>query len=101
MHKTVSVAEAKNRFSDLLNRVIYRHERIVVSKRGKPVGAIVATKDLARLEEMEKRDILKRVRAIKKSTKKYIPFEQVVRNYEKKWGVDLSQVTIENSDVRD
>lgn len=89
MEKTVSVAEAKNQFSDLLNRVIYRHERIVVSKRGKPVGAIVSTGDLKRLEEMEDRERAKRVRALKKSTKKYIPYEQFVRDYEKRWGVEL------------
>ena len=101
MEKTVSVAEAKNRFSDLLNRVIYRHERIVVSKRGKPVGAIVSTEDLKRLEEMEDRARAKRVRALKKSTKKFIPYKQVVREYEKKWGVDLGLTTTQASDGRD
>ncbi len=100
MEKTVSVAEAKNRFSDLLNRVIYRHERIIVSKRGKPVGAIVSTEDLKRLEEMENRRVLKKARAIEKRTKKYIPFEQVVRDYEKKWGVDLGLNLPEDPNVR-
>ncbi len=101
MEKTVSVAEAKNRFSDLLNRVIYRHERIVVSKRGKPVGAIVSSEDLKRLESMEDLERVKRVRALKKSTKKFIPFEQVVRNYEKKWGVDLGLDFSKGGNVRD
>lgn len=101
MAKTVGVTEAKNHFADLLNQVIRRHERVLVSKRGKPVGAIVSPGDLKRLEEWERRDILKRVRALEKSTKKYVPFEQFVREYEKKWGVDLSQITAEDSDVRD
>ena len=89
MAKTVSVAEAKNQFSDLLNRVISRHERVIVAKHGKPVGAIVSTEDLRRLEEMENQRRVKRVRALQKGTKKYVPFEQFVREYEAKWGVDL------------
>ncbi len=100
MEKTVSVAEAKNRFSDLLNRVIYRHERIVVSKRGKPVGAIVSTGDLKQLEEIENRKLLRRIRAVEKRTKKYIPFEQAVREYEEKWGVDLGLNLPEDSNAR-
>ncbi len=89
MAKTVSVAEAKNQFSLLLNRVISRHERVIVSKHGRPIGAIISTDDLNRLEAMENKSRVKRVRALEKSTKKYIPFERFVREYEEKWGVDL------------
>jgi len=38
----VSVAEAKKHFSELLNRVAYGHEEVIVTKRGKPV-AILST----------------------------------------------------------
>ena len=55
MTKTVSVAEAKNRLSNLLNRAVSRRERVIVSRRGKPVGAIVSMADLAKLEETENR----------------------------------------------
>ena len=92
MAKTVSIVEAKNQFSDLLNRVIYRHERVLVSKRGKPVGAIVSARDLKKLEDIENRELLKRMRDLKKKNTKFIPWAQVIRDYEKKWGVDLSQV---------
>lgn len=96
MEKTVSIAEAKNKFSDLINRAIYRHERINISKRGKPVAVLMSVADLKRLEELEDQERLKRVRALKKSTKKYIPFEQFVRDYEKKWGVDLDSIKPED-----
>lgn len=36
----VSVAEAKKQFSELLNRVAYGHEEVIVTKRGKPVAII-------------------------------------------------------------
>ena len=89
MNKTVSVVEAKNQFSDLLNRVIYRRERVIVSKRGKPVGAIVSAEDLKHLEEIENARDLALVRQLKKTRKKFVPLTQVIENYEKKWGVDL------------
>lgn len=50
MTRSVSVAEAKSRFSELVNRVSYGKERFVIERRGKPVGAIVSPEDLARLE---------------------------------------------------
>lgn len=101
MARTVSVAQAKNRFSDLLNRVTNRHERVIVAKRGKPVGAIVSAQDLERLEKIEDRERLARVRHLKKTTRKYIPFEQFVKDYEEKWDVDLGLNALEGGRVRD
>jgi len=39
--KTYSVAEAKKHFSDLLGRVAYGGESILISKRGKPLAMLV------------------------------------------------------------
>lgn len=36
----VSIADAKARFSELVNRVAYGHEQIVITKRGKPVAVL-------------------------------------------------------------
>jgi prevent-host-death family protein len=46
----MTVAEAKNHFSDVLRRAEYGGERVVVERHGKPVAAIVSTDDLRRLE---------------------------------------------------
>ena len=54
MAKSVSVAEAKNRFSELVNRASYGQERFLIERRGKPVGAIVSAEDLVRLETPER-----------------------------------------------
>ncbi|MBI5650563.1 MAG: type II toxin-antitoxin system Phd/YefM family antitoxin [Chloroflexi bacterium] len=91
MGRTVSVAQAKNQFSDLLNRVIYQHERVIVSKRGKPVGAIVSADDLKRLEEIENARDLALVRQLKKSKKRFVPLAQVIEAHEKKWGVPFTK----------
>jgi len=50
MNEMYDVAAAKSRFSELLNRAAYGHERFLIRKRGKPVAAIVSTDDLAWLE---------------------------------------------------
>src|SRR4029079_5718045 len=50
---TMTVAEAKNRFSDVLRRAEYGGERVIVERHGKPVAAIVSTDDLRRLEAAE------------------------------------------------
>ncbi len=39
--KDVGVAEAKKQFSTLLGRVAYGGERIVISKRGKPMAILI------------------------------------------------------------
>jgi prevent-host-death family protein len=49
----LSVSEARQDFAELVNRAAYRGERIVVSRRGRPVAAIVPIEDYARLEAAE------------------------------------------------
>ncbi len=39
--RTISVAEAKKRFSDLLGRVAYGGETFVIARRGRPVARLV------------------------------------------------------------
>jgi prevent-host-death family protein len=39
--REVSVAEAKRSLSELLSRVVYRGESIVIAKRGRPVARLV------------------------------------------------------------
>jgi prevent-host-death family protein len=43
--KDVGVAEAKKQFSTLLGRVAYGGERIVISKRGKPMAILIPADD--------------------------------------------------------
>ncbi len=50
---TVSVVEARKNFSDLMARVAYGGQRIVIERRGKPMMAWVSIEDLQRLAELE------------------------------------------------
>jgi prevent-host-death family protein len=50
---TMSIAEARNNLADAINRVSYGGERVIFSRRGKPVAALVSSEDLALLQRLE------------------------------------------------
>ena len=47
----VSIGQIKRDISDLVNRVAYGGERIILTSRGKPKAAIVSMEDYRRLEK--------------------------------------------------
>jgi antitoxin YefM len=49
--ETLSLAEVKARFSELAREVEQTHERITVTRNGKPVVVLIARDDLEALEE--------------------------------------------------
>ncbi len=51
----VGVHEIRGNLADVINRVAYGGERIILERRGKPVLALVSMEDLELLEEMENR----------------------------------------------
>ncbi|MEO7909104.1 MAG: type II toxin-antitoxin system Phd/YefM family antitoxin [Roseiflexaceae bacterium] len=53
MTKSFSTADIKARLSEMIGKVVYGHERLVVLRRGKPVAAIVSLQDLRRLEALD------------------------------------------------
>jgi prevent-host-death family protein len=57
MSKTeYSVADAKKHFSEILGRVAYARERIVIHKRGKPVAVLVPPDQAQREDRLSKVD---------------------------------------------
>ena len=55
MSSRVAVIDARKELADILNRAAYGKERVVLTRRGKDVVAIVPMDDLAALEAMEDR----------------------------------------------
>ena len=53
MAKSFSTADIKARLSEMISKVVYGHERLIVLRRGKPVAALVSLHDLRRLEELD------------------------------------------------
>jgi prevent-host-death family protein len=80
---TVTVADAKNHFSDLLRRAEYGGERITVHRHGKAVAVIVSTDDLKRLEALEDAsDVRDAEAALKEAAESgTIPLDAVLRKH--------------------
>jgi prevent-host-death family protein len=54
----MTTTEARKDFSDALNRVAYKGERIEIRRRGKAIAAIVPFDDLKLIEELEDKILL-------------------------------------------
>ncbi len=52
MAHEIPVTQARAEFADLINRVVYGGERVVVTRHGKPLVALVSAADLERLEQL-------------------------------------------------
>jgi prevent-host-death family protein len=53
--KEVAIAEVKSRLSEYAARSAFGGERIVITRRGKPLAALVSLNDLADLEQLDKK----------------------------------------------
>jgi len=49
-NKVVSIAEAKSHFSEYISKVAYAGEKYLITKRGKPLVALVPLEDLKSIE---------------------------------------------------
>ena len=60
---TLSSAKVRDRFGELLNRVGYGRERIVIERHGRRVAALISAEDLDLLQALEDRFDLASARA--------------------------------------
>jgi prevent-host-death family protein len=51
--QTMKASQARQEFSQLLNKVFRRETRVIVEKSGIPVAAIISAEDLERLQLLE------------------------------------------------
>ena len=49
----MSVTKARSEFAEIVNRAAYGHERIVITRRGKDIAAMVPAEDMDLLEKLE------------------------------------------------
>jgi prevent-host-death family protein len=52
---TVTAGRLKNVIGEVLNRVQFKGERVILSRKGQPAAAIISIPDLRLLEELEDR----------------------------------------------
>ena len=55
MLKKITTADARKKFSNIINRVAYGKESFVLTRRGEALAAIVSIEDLKLLQEIEER----------------------------------------------
>jgi len=77
----LDLTQARARFTESVNRVTYRGERILIQKHGRPVAALVPVEDLALIRELEDRiDLADARKALAEAKGKLIPWETVKRD---------------------
>ncbi|MCC8406530.1 MAG: type II toxin-antitoxin system Phd/YefM family antitoxin [Rickettsia endosymbiont of Sceptobius lativentris] len=68
---SITTASAREHFSEIVNRSSYGKERIVLSRRGKDLAAIIPMEDLKLIEMIEnKLDVEEAKEAIKEAKQK-------------------------------
>jgi prevent-host-death family protein len=72
-----ALTELRTRGHDLLGRVTFGRERIVLERQGRPVAALVPLEDLELLEEMEEREMIEAADRAEAEPGEDIPWEQV------------------------
>ncbi len=87
--RMISVAKARNVFSELLNRVAFGRERVVVQSRGKPKAAIISIQDLELLELLEDTALGLLASERMADGQAPIPVEEIIARYEREHGVSL------------
>jgi prevent-host-death family protein len=66
MTTKISTADARKNFSNIVNRVSFGKESIILTRRGEEIAALVAMDELRLLQELEDRiDIADAMKAIK------------------------------------
>jgi prevent-host-death family protein len=73
----LTASEARTQFSDVVNQVAFKGERVVLHRHGKDVAAIVPVEDLELLEELENRMDLDAARAALKEKGSRVSWDKV------------------------
>lgn len=64
----MNTIEAKEQFTDLINRVVHSKERVILTRRGKEIAAIVPLEDLKALQlTQDKHDLHAAIDALKEA----------------------------------
>lgn len=64
----LNTLEAKEQFADLVNRVAHSKDRIILTRRGKEIAAIIPIEDLLLLQEsQDSQDLREAIEALKEA----------------------------------
>ena len=69
-NEAITTVAARQNFSELINRVAYGKDRVLLTRRSRPLVAVVPIEDIALLEALEDRDDLKAARSALREVKR-------------------------------
>ena len=79
----IGVSDARYHLSEVVDRARYTQERVILTKRGREVGAIISIDDLKLLEMLEDQlDIKAAHQALEESQGERISYDDVRKNLE-------------------
>jgi len=74
----IGVSEARDNLSEVVDRTRYTHDRVVLTKRGRDVGAIISIEDLKLLEMLEDQlDIKEARQALEDSQGERVSYDEL------------------------
>ena len=53
MHRTITTADARKNFADIVNSVAYGKESVILTRRGQEIAALVSMEELQLLQKIE------------------------------------------------
>jgi prevent-host-death family protein len=77
----VTVSQARDDFAELVNRAAYKQERVIISRRGRAVAAIVPIEDVAYLERLEDEYDLKMAERAAAEGGDSVPWEDIKQQF--------------------
>lgn len=91
MFASISAMQLRASIGDVLNRIEYRGERVVVERKGEPVAAIIGVADLRRLEALEAEREIELYRLAQRAAAEdgCVTFADLVAAVERAHGVSL------------
>lgn len=67
----MNTIDAKEQFTDLMNRVTHNKERVILTRRGKEIAAIIPLEDFKLLQDsQDKNDLRDAIEALKEARNK-------------------------------
>jgi antitoxin Phd len=82
MLNKITTADARKKFSNIINRVAFGNESFVLTRRGEPIAALVSVKELKVLQELEDRIDIQDAWKAKNEPGDPVPWEELKKELE-------------------
>jgi antitoxin Phd len=82
MLNKITTADARKKFSNLINRVAFGNEAFVLTRRGEPIAALISMNELRLLQELEDQIDIEDAFKAKNEPGEPIPWEDLKKELE-------------------